>query len=234
MAVKKKRKPITTNKVKGRRVPAAMAGVQKDALQDARDQKLTSVSQALKDGKIDHGESARPGKGGGVLDPREFEKFEVAVRAHKTETQRLATVIKTHLDKDHNPRGDADWQVAFFLESDPRSKGVSGHQVLTKEALGSAWHKQLQHELGLTEYNGALCWNGRGTVERHIICVKTKELQMRQLLAAEEHSRQSVRQPGQVAGKNVGRLEVTEKVRKLPLIPVGDGTKDQGDASMTD
>ena len=59
--------------------------------------------------------------------------------------------------------------------------------------------------------------------ERHVICVKTKQLQMRQLLANEEAMNQQLSQPEPVSKERVGRLEVTETVKKVPLYPGGDG-----------
>jgi len=212
---------------KKKRKPAGLTTVQKDALASAEDRKLTSVTEKLKAGEIDTGDFATPEKG--VLDPEEFEKFQTEVRAHKTETQRIATVIKEHLNKNYSRGGKFQWEVAFFLPTDPRSDGSKGHQALTPRMIGEEWSSSLQKRMGLTLENGALCWNGRGTVEKHIICVKTKQLQERQLKAIEESAARSLKQPVEVAGRNVGRLEVKEETKKLPLYPAG-GQKETGDA----
>lgn len=205
---------------KTKKKPAGMTGRQKDAVQDIHDKKLASVPQALKDGKIDHGDAADPNRG--VLDPKAFDDFSHEYRAVGSETKRIEKVICEHLNEYHNPNGEYQWTCGFFLENDPRSQGSAGHQVLTEKALGPAWSTQLRRELGLTVYEGALCWNGRGMHERHIICVKTKQLQQRQLDAAAEAAESMVKQPEGVGPAGSGRLEVTEKVRKLPLVP-GDG-----------
>jgi hypothetical protein len=219
-AAKKFPAPKTTKKKKA---PAALSGTQADALQSTRDRKMTSIPQALKDGKIDTGNFASPEKG--VLDPRDFDKFEVEHRPNMTETQRIAKIICEHLDEHYSAGGKYQWVCGFFTETDPRSKGESKYQALTTEMVGPAWSQQLTHELGLTVYEGALCWNGRGTFERHIICVKTKQLQQRQLLAKEEAMNQQLSQP-EVDKAKVGRLEVKETVKKLPLIPGRDGIEE--------
>jgi len=209
------------------RQPKSLSGAQQDALQAARDQKLTSVTQALKDGKIDHGDAASPTRG--VLDPAEFDKFEIENRPTMNETQRLSKVICEHLNEHHNPTGEYEWTIGFFVPEDPRANGGDGFKTLTTEAIGEAWSTQLQAELGLTIFNGALCWNGRGTFERHIICVKTKQLQERQILAKEESMQQQFRQPESVAGERMNRLKITEKVKKLPVMPVKeDGNSNDG------
>jgi len=219
------RKPAAAVAKKTRQ-PAALSGTQQDAVQDMRDRKLDSVPQALKEDRIDHGSSASPTKG--VLDPREFDKFEVEHRPALTETQRISKIILEHLDKHYSRGGKYKWVTGFFLETDARANGESGYQALTTNMVGKDWSEQLTRELGLTIYNGALCWNGRGTFERHIICVKTKQLQERQLLAHEESSKQMLTQLDVTAdGKTTSRMKVTEKTTRLPVIPV----KTQGGTS---
>lgn len=102
--------------------------------------------------------------------------------------------------------------------------------------VGDAWSTQLQHEVGLTIFNGALCWNGRGTFERHVICVKTKQLQTRQLLANEEAMQAQFKQPETVGDARVSRLQVKETTKKLPLVPARkqDGNSNHGDTLTTD
>lgn len=216
----KNRKPQNPPKRK-KRAPAGMTGAQKDAVADMHDRKLASVPQAMKDGKVDPGAAADPIQG--VLDPRAYDAFEADHKSTGSETKRISTVICEHLNEHHSRGGEYQWVSGFFLETDSRSQGDEGWQGLTTEALGPAWSTQLQRELGLTEYNGALCWNGRGTTERHVICVKTKQLQQRQLEAKAEASEQMISQPSQVDGKEVGTLQVTEEVKKLPVVPVRDG-----------
>jgi hypothetical protein len=220
---KAKRPAPKKTTAKKKRAPKGMTTVQQDALASAEDRKLTSVTQKLKDGKVDHGGAADPERG--VLDPLEFEKFEIETRPTMNETQRLSKVICEHLNEYYSRGGKFTWTCGFFLESDPRANGEGGFQALTTEMIGDAWSTQLTHELGLTNYNGALCWSGRGTFERHIICVKTKELQTRQLLATEEAMNQQLSQPEQVGDERMGRMEVKETVKKVPLTPgkPGDG-----------
>jgi len=206
---------------KKKKVPAAMSTVQKDALQSADDRKLTSLSQKIKDGKVDHGDAADPSPGRGVLDPEKFDDFNHEFRATGSETQRMAKVICEHLDEYYSRNGKYQWTTGWFLETDPRSQGTEGWQALTPAMIGEAWSTQLQRELGLTVYNGALCWNGRGTTERHIVCVKTKQLQAKQLESMAESAEGAIRQPEKVAGKDVGTLEVTEEIKRLPLVPAG-------------
>ena len=208
---------------KKKRVPKGLSTIQQDAVQGAEDRKLVSVTQQLKDGKIDTGDFATPEKG--VLDPSDFDKFEIETRTTMNETQRLSKVICEHLNEYYSRNGKYEWSCGFFLEKDPRAQGKDGFQALTTEMIGDAWSTQLTHELGLTNYEGALCWNGRGTFERHIICVKTKQLQTRQLTAKEEAMNQQLSQPEPVSKERVGRLEVTETVKKVPLMPgkPGDG-----------
>ena len=52
---------------KKKRAPKGLSTIQKDAIDSAEDRNLMSVTQKLKDGKIDHWDSAQVGKG--VLDP---------------------------------------------------------------------------------------------------------------------------------------------------------------------
>jgi len=225
---KKAKRPAPKKATKKKRAPQAMTGVQKDALQSAEDRKLTSAEVKLKDGKIDHGDSASPTRG--VLDPTEFDKFTVENRPTMNETQRISKVICEHLDEHYSRGGQYQWVCGYFLEKDPRANGEGKYQALTTEMIGDAWSTQLQRELGLTNYNGALCWNGRGTFERHIICVKTKQLQRRQHLAQEEAMNQQLSQPETVGDEKMGALEVTETTKKVPLMPgkPGDGLDDEG------
>ena len=223
MPKKPAKKPLLKKK---KRAPAALSGLQQDKVQETRDRKMTSIPQALKDGKIDTGDFATPEKG--VLDPNDFEKFEVEHRPTMTEVQRIQKIICEHLDEYYSRGGKFQWVCGFFLEKDPRATGSGKYQALTVEMIGPAWSTQLQHELGLTEFNGALCWNGRGTFERHIICVKTKQLQERQLLANEEAMNEQLRQPDTSANMKTGRIEVTETTKRLPLKhPVGDGSDEE-------
>lgn len=225
---------------KKKRKPAALSGTQRDAIRSMRDRKLDSLPQKLKDGKVDPGDAADPTPGRGThgdgnLDPEAFEKFTIAQRPTMNETQRISKIICEHLDEFYSRNGKFQWTSSFFLPTDPRANGADGFQVLNVEMIGEAWSTQLQHELGLTVFNGALCWNGRGTFERHIICVKTKQLQERQLLAKEEASKQQLRHPEAVAGERMGRMEVTETVTKLPLVPVSqDGNPNDGGTLNTD
>jgi hypothetical protein len=229
-----KRRPKPSGKPiqKKKRAPKGMTGPQKDALASAEDRKLTSVTQKLKDGKIDHGDAASPERG--VLDPADFEKFEIETRPTMNETQRISKVICEHLDEHYSRGGKFKWTCGYFLETDPRANGDGGFQALTTEMIGDAWSTQLTHELGLTIYNGALCWSGRGTFERHIICVKTKELQMRQLTAKEEAMNQQLSQPEQVGEERMGRLEVKETVKRVPLTPgkPGDGLEESDEVAQ--
>ena len=224
---------------KKKRQPAALSGTQQDAINSMRDRNLDSLPQKLKDGKTDPGDSADPSPGrgthgDGLLNPEEFEKFTIANRPTMNETQRISKIICEHLDEFYSRGGKFQWTCSFFLQTDPRANGAKGFQALTTEMIGEAWSTQLQHELGLTVFNGALCWNGRGTFERHIICVKTKQLQERQLIAEEETSKQQLRHPEAVAGERMGRMEVTEKVQKLPLVPVSqDGNPNDGGTQHT-
>ena len=210
-------------------------GVQKDALQKIRDQKKTSIPQALKDGKIDHGASADRLQG--VLDPYAFDKFNAEFHSTKIEGERIEGIIKEFLNKNHG--GDPDdprtWEVGFFLEKDPRSQGAKGYQVLQVDMLGDTWSKQLQHEAGLKNYEGAVAWYGRGTVERHIICVKTTELAKRQQAAKDVRVENAMkhRQPNSVAGEATGPLEVTETFKKLPLVPT-EGNSQNSEGSATE
>lgn len=217
---------------KQQRAPAALSGLQADKVQETRDRKMTSVPQALKDGKIDHGDSASPERG--VLNPEDFDKFTIENRPTLNETQRISKIICEHLDEHYSRDGKYQWTCGFFAEKDPRAKGQGKYQALTTEMIGPAWSTQLQHELGLTEYEGALCWNGRGSFERHIICVKTKQLQERQLLATEEAMNQQLRHPEAVADERVGRLEVKEKTTRVPLAPGRDGDENEGGTVNTD
>jgi len=209
-------------------------GVQKDSLQKIRDQKKTSIPQALKDQKIDPGASADRNQG--VLDPYEFDKFNAEFHSTKVETERLEGIIKEFLNKNYG--GDPDdprtWEVGFFLEKDPRSQGEKGYQALQVHMLGDTWSSQLQHEAGLKNYEGAVAWYGRGTVERHIICVKTTELAKRQQAAKDVRVENALkhRQPSSVAGEATGPLEVTETLKKLPLIPTeGKSQNTEGSAA---
>lgn len=225
---------------KKKRQPAALSGTQRDAIASMTDRNLDSLPQKLKDGKVDPGDSAdpTPGRGthgDGVLDPEEFEKFSIEQRPSMNETQRMSKIICEHLDEFYSRGGKFQWTCGYFPPTDPRANKGDGFQPLTTEMIGKAWSAQLQLELGLTEFNGALCWNGRGTFERHIICVKTKQLQERQLLAKEEASKQQLRHPEAVAGERMGRMEVTEKVQKLPVVPVSqDGNPNEGGTLNTD
>ena len=220
------KRPANKKPAKKKKAPAALSGQQADALQGTRDRNLTSIPQALKDGKIDTAQFATPEKG--VLDPTDFDKFEVEHKPNMTETQRISKIIREHLDEHYSAGGKYQWTCGFFSENDPRAKGEGRFQALTTEMVGPAWSTQLTHELGLTIYEGALCWNGRGTFERHIICVKTKQLQTRQLLAQEEAMNQQLSQP-EVDKAKVGRMEVTETVKKLPLNPGRDGHEELED-----
>lgn len=220
-----------TPAAKAKRKPAALSTVQQDAVQSVRDRKLDSVTEKLKTGKIDHGSAASPTKG--VLDPREFDKFEVETRATLTETQRIQKVIVEHLNEEYSRGGKYQWTCGFFLETDARAKGESGYKALTEEMVGKAWSTQLRSELGLTIYNGALCWNGRGTFERHIICVKTKQLQKRQILANEEASMQALTQLDVTADGKKNRFDIKEKVKKLPVIPMNEPQDGQSVESGT-
>jgi len=208
-------------------------GTQKDALQKIRDQKKTSIPQALKDQKIDPGASADRNQG--VLDPYEFDKFNAEYASTSVETTRLEGIIQTFLNKNYG--GDPDdprtWEVGFFLEKDPRSQGAKGYKVLQVHMLGDTWSSQLQHEAGLKNYEGAVAWYGRGTVERHIVCVKTTELAKRQQAAKDKRLEHAMkhRQPNSVAGEATGPLEVTETFRKLPLNPIeGKSQNSEGSA----
>ena len=240
MAIPRHGKPRTKSSSKAKhppkakRAPAGMSGAQKDAVQDIRDRKLTSVTEQLKDGKIDHGDSADPSPTRGVLNPESFDKFSHEFRQTGSETQRISTVICEHLDEHYSAGGKYEWTSGFFLETDPRAAGSDGWQPLTKTMIGTSWSSQLQHELGLTDYNGALCWNGRGTFERHIICVKTKQLQERQLQAIAEASQQMVGQPIEAGSAEVGRLEINEKVTRERLVSVRDGESVEGVQDMND
>lgn len=217
-------------KPKKKKSPVGLSGIQKDSLQSVRDRKLTDTKAALEDGKIDHGDSAQKGKG--ILDPEEFEKFAVEVGDRTvTEVQRISKVILEHLNEHYSRGGKFEWTLGFFTPTDPNSNGSNGWQALTPEMIGEAWSAQLQRELGLTIFNGALCWNGMGTFERHIICAKTKQLEQRQIAAREAGMEQQLRQPEQVAGEKVGKLEVKETQKKMPLYPMqdpGDGITDGG------
>lgn len=232
-----KKKPAPKKK----RAPAGLSGTQKDALQSMRDRNLDSLPEKLKRGEVDPGAAADPTPGRGTfgdgnLDPEEMEKFNIAQRPAMNETQRISKIICEHLDEFYSRGGKFQWTCGFFPPTDPRAtKGGDGFQPLTTGMIGEAWSTQLQVELGLTIFNGALCWNGRGTFERHMICVKTKQLQERQLLAKEEASKQQLRHPESVAGERMGRMEVTEKVTKLPVVPVSqDGNPNDGGTLNTD
>lgn len=217
---------------KPKKAPAGMSGAQEDAVQDVRDRKLTSVTQQLRDGKIDHGDIADPSPTKGVLDPEAFDKFSHEFRQTGSETQRISTVICEHLNENFSRGGKYQWESGFFLETDPRSQGADGWQPLTAEMIGSAWSSQLQHELGLTDYNGALCWSGRGTFERHIICVKTKQLQERQLQTIAEASQQMISGSATVGDAEVGRLKIKEKVTRERLVAMRDGESIEGAPDM--
>ena len=216
MAKSKKTQP------RKKKAPQGMTTVQQDAVQDMKDKKLSSVPAAMERGEIDPGaDVADPQRG--VLDPAAFDDFEAEYKSTGSETKRIKTVICEHLDKEYSRGGKDKWTAGFFLETDPRSQGEGRWTALTPQMIGSVWCTQFQRELGLTLYNGALCWNGRGTTERHIVCVKTIELQQRQLEAKAEAANQLISQPDPVDGKAVGTLEVAEKVKKLPVVPVRDG-----------
>lgn len=211
-----------------------ITGVQKDSLQKLRDQKKTSIPQALKDQKIDPGASADRNQG--VLDPYEFDKFNAEYASTSVETSRLEEIIQGFLNKNYggNPDDPRTWEVGFFLEKDPRSQGAKGYKVLQVDMLGDTWSSQLQHEAGLKDYEGAVAWYGRGTVERHIVCVKTTELAKRQQAAKDTRLEDAMkhRQPYNVAGEVTGPLEVTETHKKLPLIPIeGNQEGDEGSAT---
>ena len=212
---------------------AKQTTVQKDALQKIRDQKKTSVPQALRDGKIDHGDAASPTRG--VLDPYDFDKFDAEFRSTGAETVRLEKIIQEFLNANYggSPDDPRTWEVGFFLEKDPRSQGAKGYKVLQVEMLGDAWSDELQHESGLTNYEGAVTWNGRGTYERHIVCVKTTQLAERQQAAKDKRLEDAMkhRQPDSVAGEVTGPLQVTETQKKQPLIPIeGESQGEEGSA----
>lgn len=202
-----------------------MSGVQKDKLQKLRDEKKTSIPQATKDGKIDSS----------LLDPEEFDKFDAEYRAYGAETQRIRDIIKEFLD-DHYPGSKEEpytWDCGFFLEKDPRSQGAKGWKVLQVEMLGPWWSVQLQHEAGLSNHEGAVTWNGRGTYERHIICVKTQQLQRRQQAAKTARLQEQTKQQVQSVAGEKSEMTITETQKKMPVIQI-EGPPPKGDASATE
>lgn len=195
--------------------PEKLSGAQKDALQKLRDKKQTSVPQQLADGKID------PGKA--MLNPEDFDKFDAEYRSHGAEGMRIKAIIVEHLNENFpgSKEEPYTWDIGLFLEKDPRSQGAKGFKVLQVEMLGTWWSTQLQHEAGLDNFEGAVTWNGRGTFERHIICVKTKQLRRRQQSAKTARLKEQMQQqPQSVAGERVRPVEVKETHTKLPVIPV--------------
>ena len=201
-----------------------MTGGQKDALQKMRDTKKASLKTMVADGKVDPGDA--------VLDPAEFDKYDAEYRTSGAETERIEAILKEHLDGMFE---GYTWETGFFLEKDPRSQGAKGYKVLQVSMLGDVWSAQLQHEAGLENFSGAVVWNGRGTFERHIVCVKTTQLHDRQQAAKGQRlAEQMQAQPQSVAGERTGAMKVTETHKKMPLIPVGEGTKsEEGSAAET-
>jgi hypothetical protein len=181
----------------------------KDKMTGAQKDKLDKMQS---EGKMSPNVMAKEG----LLNPADWDEFDLDVRPYGSEMQRIASGLQELLDEHFSRNGKYQWRVGFFIEGDPRIQGQDGWRPLRREQLGEIWTDTLQRRLGLHEYEGAICWGGRGMFERHVVCVITRQHQV-DLRNFQERQHESLLQaPPSVAGERVD-LSVTEKAHKLPV-----------------
>jgi len=186
---KKKAKPKTT--------------VQADLIANIKDQHLDSVPEKVKSGE---------------LDPESFDVRDLeTLRPRAAETERIAETIEALLDKYYSRDGKYSWKCGFFLEGDPATAGAGGWKVLQVHMIGPHWTNEFKSTVGLHESNGAVCWAGRGRMERHVICVITTKLRNQKRALNTKHTMEQFEQIDVPAGSP--GLEVTEKQISGPLVP---------------
>lgn len=157
----------------------------------------------------------------GELDPEaiSIEDHEL-LRPVKAETLRIKAIIEPLLNEHYSRGGKYKWDVTFWTPGAPETLGVGGYQLLQASMLSKIWTKELQAAAGLHEFEGAVCWAGRGRFDRHVLCAKTTELIERQDAAQEQHLQEqfaSIQAPEDQAGVRVGNVEINETVTKVPV-----------------
>jgi hypothetical protein len=156
----------------------------------------------------------------GELDPEAVKISDLdLLRPIKAETLRIAAILEPLLDEHYSRGGRYKWNISFWKPGDPATLGVGGYQLLQVHMLSKIWTPELQAAAGLHEYEGAVCWAGRGRFDRHVICAKTTDLRARQFDAKEKRLQQqfeSVEAP-EVPGARVGKVEINETVTKVPI-----------------
>jgi hypothetical protein len=173
----------------------------------------------------------------GALDPSKFDVDDIdLLRPLKAESLRIEAALAPLLNK-HYGRGKYEFAVSFWLEGAPETQGVGGYQVLTPESIREIWTEELKKSIGLHEYNGAVCWAGRGRFDRHILCVKTTNLRARQFDAKEKQlTDQFAELETQVdqEGVSTGPMTITEDVKRVPLHADPGAVLDDDDESGDD
>lgn len=184
--------------------PGLVSGDAKDTVQNIENQHMDAVIGI--DGKVRKG----------LLDPEMFDVRDMeSLRPCASETERIARIMKEMLDKYYSRNGKFTWEIGFFLPGDPAVQGSGGWRALRTSLIGPHWTNEFKATAGLHEDNGAVCWSGRGQMERHIVCVMTTKLkdQMRTL-----HDKRTMEQfeqietPGNTSGVQIDETEV-----KVPL-----------------
>jgi hypothetical protein len=186
--------------------------VQKDKLDKMRDEGKLSPQVQAQDG---------------LLNPEVWDEFDLDARPYGSEMQRISKGLQEVLNEHFSQGGKYSWRCGFFVEGDPRITGLDGWRPLQRQQLGQVWSEELQRQLGLHEYEGAICWGGRGMFERHIVCVITEQHRVKLMEYQTRQHEQMLNQPDSIAGEQV-EATVTEQSRKFP---VSAGFVDERDAT---
>ena len=144
-------------------------GAKADEIRDIKNKNLDSIPEKVKAGR---------------LDPTAFNVSDLeAIRPMAAETDRIEFLLLRLLNKHYSRQGAYEWQVGFYSPGDPAANGAGGwHPLLTSEIF-EHWTDEFKTTVGLHEFEGAVCWAGRGRMDRHVICVRTTDLRdkMRQI-----------------------------------------------------
>lgn len=178
-----------------------LTGAQKDKIQEIKDKRLDSVPEKVK---------------AGLLDPSDFDIRDIeALRPKAAETERIAEVIEALLNEHYSRGGLYKWTVGFFLPGDPATAGAGGWKVLLAEMIRPHWTNEFKSTVGLHEYEGAVCWAGRGRMDRHVLCVMTTKLRDELRALSDKRTMEQFQQIEAPPGSK--GVEITEKVIKGKL-----------------
>lgn len=182
----------------------ALIGTPEDTPQNIEDRHMDAVAGV--EGKVMKG----------LLDPTDFDLRDIeTLRPFAAETERISKIVTELLDKHFSRGGKYKWEVGFFLPGDPACNGVGGWKVLSPASLGPYWTNEFRATAGLHDWEGAVCWAGRGRMDRHVLCVMTTKLRQDLRTLHDKRTMDQFKELNAPEGSE--GVETTEEQIKVPL-----------------